>query len=112
MSTRADGYTKNGHKLRHRQGLVFDCLSNGWLQWSADQKRFERRALELHLASLQLWAPCRRGEMVATLKAWLAAYQDEELIAQVDSVVEEAIGGLPEPTEGTPPTNPQQGQLN
>ena len=62
---------------------------------------------------LQIIAPCTQAQVVATLRAWLCAYNDEDLAAQVEPVVAEALAKLPPvQDEGPPSTSPQRGQVN
>ena len=103
-------YTKRGHKLHHDKDLIFQCRARavGWTE--ADGFR---RGDDNLLAVLQLIALCTKGELVTTLRAWLSAYGDDELLEQVEPVVEEAFAKIPEVKQAsTPSTAPGKGQVN
>jgi len=103
-------YTKNGHKLVHLKDLLFRCEARAAV-WPEDAKAPERTE-NFWLSSLLVFSPSTQGQIVRTLKAWLAVYEDDELVAQVDDLVVQVMGNMPSAKQGTPSTNPQKGQMN
>ena len=101
-------YTKKGHRLVHEKDLLFACHARtiGWSKATG----FEQT--EFVLAKIILLAPCTHAEITNTLRAWLSAYEDEALLAQLDTTVDEALSKIPPAKEGTPSTAPQGGQVN
>jgi hypothetical protein len=101
-------YTKRGHKLHHEKGLIFQCVARH-VRWT-NEKSFEQGA-DAPLAILQVIAPCSQGQLSATLSAWLSTYDDDELIAQVEAVVVEALAKIPMIKDVPPSVPPQKGQM-
>jgi hypothetical protein len=96
-------YTKKGHKLefaKEKDAMVFSCSSQlvGW-----EKKKSFLKGTNA-LARLQIIAPTTKGQMHRVLTAWLGAYDDDELVGQVEPVVDGALGGFAE----LPPAPPQK----
>lgn len=105
-------YTKRGHKLEWakdlKDGLIFKC-SCRFVSWTPGE-RFGKGQDGL-LAQLQVVAPCTHGEMVATLRAWLSVYGDDELLGQVEGEVDACLASIKDiPSDAA--ANAQRGQLN
>jgi hypothetical protein len=88
-------YTKKGHKLefvKERDAMVFSCEGQvvGW-----DKEKSFMKGTNV-LARLQIIAPITKGQMRRVLVAWLGAYDDDELVGQVEGVADGAVGGFPE----------------
>jgi hypothetical protein len=94
--------TAKGHELIHVKDLTFNCLGSGIGFNKALQ--VVRAPNCFCLASHMVHAPTDKGRIIAELRAWLAVYDDEELLAQVEGVVAEAVARLPEsdPLAATP----------
>ncbi len=100
-------FTKKGHRLAHLEGLVFECTTQKAVLWeeSEGQKgHFSTAPAPFILSRLALFVPCNQGQIVATLRAWLSVYDDEELLAQVAEVVGQVVDKLPvaTPAAGSP----------
>jgi hypothetical protein len=106
-------FTKMGHRLefdRESKGLVFTCRAR-WVGFTK-VTGFRRSKNHLILAKIQVFAPCTESAIVRALRGWLSVYGDEELVAQVDHVVAEALKGMKDMPEGPASPNPQKGQMN
>jgi hypothetical protein len=101
-------YTKKGFKLE-REELVFTCSSR-WVVWTKEAGF--QRGTDLISARLQVFAPCTQDALRRQVRAWLAAYEDEELVALAEQMVAEAIDAMAETPTGTPSLPPQKGQAN
>lgn len=102
------GFTKKGHRLEQDADnpMIFRCRSRAvYHRTDAFQSSDEHL-----LAAILIYAPCTLGQVIATLRAWLGAYADDELVEQIDGVVEKAINGLTRVPTPTPSTQPPAGQ--
>jgi hypothetical protein len=107
----ASAYTKKGYRLEFKgqpNAFVFNCYSRV-VVWS---KPTSFRKGEDGIAVLQIIAPSTMGQIIATLRAWLSAYDDAELLEQAETVAREAVDGLPEIPEPTPSTPPDRQGMN
>jgi hypothetical protein len=100
-------YTNKGHALEHVSGLIFCCMGQT-ASHEAKTPEKEARLVKTHyfLSQLAIFAPCTRAQITHTLRGWLGVYDDEELLAQVEGVVKQALEALPDATPATPPGSP------
>jgi hypothetical protein len=104
-------YTKKGYKLEYLKGpnaFLFRCVTR-YVGWSKDG--FQQGG-DYPVAILQLIAPCDQGEIIRTLRCWLSAYDDDELVAQVQPVVEAALGEMPAIPVADPGASSQTKDMN
>jgi hypothetical protein len=103
-------FTKRGHRLEQDEAnpMIFRCRSRAvWLP-----KDTLRRTDDHLLAALLIYAPATAGQMIATLRAWLSVYEDDELLEQAEAQVRktfEGISPLPPSTPSTAPPGQNQG---
>jgi hypothetical protein len=104
-------FTKRGHKLMV-DGMLLTCMCRTAVVRNDGEgekaKATRERSDAWRLADLLIYAPCPQGRIVSIVRAWLAAFDDEELLAQVEDAVAEALAKMPE-AEGKlapPPTSP------
>jgi hypothetical protein len=104
-------YTKMGYKLEYMKGpnaLLFRCMTR-YVAWS---KEGFLRGNDYPVALLQLIAPCDQAQVIHTLRSWLGAYDDQELLEQVQPVVEAAISEMPPVPAADPAASSQTKDLN
>jgi hypothetical protein len=102
-------YTKKGYRLVHVSGTVFECLSEHVVIFDAEKNACTKASSFSH-SRLVVQCPCTQAEILRVLRAWLTAYEDDELLEQVDGVVRKAIEGLP--AASNPPAIPAQKGMN
>jgi hypothetical protein len=102
-------YTNKGHALGHVRpldesvwALVFRCFGQAI---SGAQKGRPNKA-EFVLSDLAVYPPCTRAQVTDTIRGWLGVYDDQELLAQVEAVVAQALETLADAPPATPPPPP------
>jgi hypothetical protein len=106
-------FTKKGHRLERdaTNPAIFRCRSLAVYRPNETLQKNEGHLL----AEMLVWPPCTAGQMIATIRAWLGVYDDEELLEQVNDEVRaffDAVAPLPTPTPSTPPQKSQGQGLN
>jgi hypothetical protein len=103
-------FTKKGHRLEVTKGAkgapIFRCRSRAMYSVGETWQKSDQHIL----SEILVWAPCTAGQMIATLRAWLSVYGDDELLAQAETLVQEAFDRMAPITTPTSSTPPQGGQ--
>ena len=100
-------YTTKGHKLEHERGLQFLCRAQV-VVFAPGKDQPERT--DHVLSQVSVWMPTTKQRVIATLKAWLSVYDDEELLGQVEAAIDEALKTMAQMTPARP-SSPPQGQM-
>jgi len=99
-------YTKKGHKIVHISGTIFECASEHAVLFDAERNACVKAPFLL--ARMLVHTPCTYAQLVCVLRAWLTAYEDDELLEQVDAVVRKAIEDMPAAPNAPAPSPAQK----
>ena len=94
-------FTKKGYALQCIRPMLFQCTCE---TFGADPSG--PRKTVFILSQLAVLPPSSRAQVVATVRGWLGAYGDDELIEKADSLIDDAFSKLPDEPPVTPPPPP------
>lgn len=102
-------FTKKGHRLVHEKGLLFACRAQSFVGGATPDDLPVKT--EFVLSRMIVATPTTKAQVLITVRAWLSAYDDADLLAAADDIVDHAVASLKE-FEGTPSVPPAGGHFN